>query len=316
MKKMVNEVHCEGYLYEHDLALKVSGPTSKKPGTEFISGTISIATDEACTNIVEFHYTYVTAVTSTGKQNFNFARLKDIIDGNTKTVMADGKENAAKVQISSAIGLNDFYTEQNGNWNLVSTKRNEGGFIRIIGEVNDSKRNYFKTDMVITKAVRLEENEERGLPERMTLSGVCFDFRGSILPVEFTMYLKQGMDYFEGQEISGNNPLCTEVRGEIVNTTVIKREVEESAFGEPVIRETPTTKREYVATSCSLNPFEWDSDEFITAEELKKLVADRETYLAEVKQRAIEWKEQRAIQNVTPATSAAKPAASNGGFNF
>ena len=51
MKKMKNVVHAEGYLYEHELEMKVSGPNSKKPGTEFIRGTIGVATDEELKNI-------------------------------------------------------------------------------------------------------------------------------------------------------------------------------------------------------------------------------------------------------------------------
>ena len=51
-KKLINECHIEGYLYEHALENKVSGDTSKNPGTPFISGTVSIATDNEMTNIV------------------------------------------------------------------------------------------------------------------------------------------------------------------------------------------------------------------------------------------------------------------------
>ena len=58
MKKMTNESHIEGLLYEHKLELKVSGPNSKAPGTQFINGSISIATDDACLNIVDVHFTY------------------------------------------------------------------------------------------------------------------------------------------------------------------------------------------------------------------------------------------------------------------
>ena len=36
MKKMVNNTHIEGALYQHDLTLKVTGENSKNPGTEFI----------------------------------------------------------------------------------------------------------------------------------------------------------------------------------------------------------------------------------------------------------------------------------------
>ena len=46
MRAMINKTHIEGYIYEHDLELKVSGPNSKNPGTQFISGTVSIASTE------------------------------------------------------------------------------------------------------------------------------------------------------------------------------------------------------------------------------------------------------------------------------
>ena len=68
MKTMINKSHIEGLLYEHALELKTSGPNSKTPGTEFISGTISIATDNAGINIVPIHFTYVTAKTAKKKE--------------------------------------------------------------------------------------------------------------------------------------------------------------------------------------------------------------------------------------------------------
>ena len=54
-KTMINQTHIEGVLYEHALESKVSGETSKNPGTPFISGTIGIATDDAMTNIITVH---------------------------------------------------------------------------------------------------------------------------------------------------------------------------------------------------------------------------------------------------------------------
>ena len=318
MKKMKNVVHAEGYLYEHELEMKVSGPTSKKPGTVFIRGTIGIATDEELKNIVEFHFTYVTAVTSSGKSNATFTVLKDIIEGRLKTAMEDGKDGAAKLRIDSAIGLNDFYTENNGEWKLASPKRNEGGFVHVITDgINDSSRNYFTIDMVITRATRIEEDEERKLPERMTIGGVCFDFRGQILPIELVVYNTKAMDYFEGCEISNQNPLCTEISGNQINTTIVKEIREENAFGDDIVRESTSTRKEYVLTRSAKVPYEWDSEDFITAEKLAELVSERETYLAGVKQKAIEWKEQKANQALVVASAVAKPTAStSGGFNF
>lgn len=53
MKKAFNNAtYIEGYIYEHKLEEKVTGETSKNPGTPFITGTISIATDEDLLNVV------------------------------------------------------------------------------------------------------------------------------------------------------------------------------------------------------------------------------------------------------------------------
>jgi hypothetical protein len=72
MKNMINATHIEGYVYDHKLELRVSGENSKNPGTEFIMGTLNVATDDACTNVVPVHFTYVTATTAKGNANATF----------------------------------------------------------------------------------------------------------------------------------------------------------------------------------------------------------------------------------------------------
>ena len=79
-KNMINRVHLEGKLYQHKLERKTTGANSKAPGTEYIRGTIEVATDDNVTNIVSVNYTYVTAKYSSGKENPNFKILGDIID--------------------------------------------------------------------------------------------------------------------------------------------------------------------------------------------------------------------------------------------
>ena len=99
MKKMINQTHIEGLLYEHKLELKESGPNSKNPGTKFISGTIDIATDDAGVNIVPVHFTYVTEKTAKGSTNATFTTLMNIIDKKFGTVMANGKDAAVMSSI-------------------------------------------------------------------------------------------------------------------------------------------------------------------------------------------------------------------------
>ena len=87
MKSMVNRSHIEGFIYEHDLQLRESGANSKHPGTKFIMGNLSIATDNDMTNIVPVHLTYVTATNPKGNTNATFGIHNQIINGEHGYVM-------------------------------------------------------------------------------------------------------------------------------------------------------------------------------------------------------------------------------------
>ncbi len=310
MKNVINATHIEGLVYEHSLELRVSGQNSKNPGTEFIMGNLNIATDDDCTNIVPVHFTYVTATTSKGNTNATFGVLKNIIDGNVGTVMANGKDKAGKVRIDSAIGLNEFYSDRNGKEELVSAKRNEGGFVHMVDAIapDEKTRNTFQADMLITSVTRIEGDEEKGTKDKVTVRGCIFDFRKAVLPIEFSVTNDRGMEYFEGLDASAKSPVFTKVWGRQISQTVTNKKVEESAWGEANVRETVTTRRDWVITGCNPEPYEWDSEDTITAKELTEAMANREVYLAGVKQRQDEYKASKA------ATPAAAPA--TGGFNF
>lgn len=308
-KSMKNIVHVEGYLYEHSLEKKISSAASKNPGTEFISGVIRIATDNAIENIVDVHYTYVTPYFgNSGKKNGNWAIMEDIMDGKYKTYMEVGEE-ATKIDIdSSAVSLNEFYSDRTGETELVSTKRNEGGFIHIMKPDEELKekeadRAAFATDMIINKFKIVEADPEREIKEHAVLGGVIFNFRKEILPVEYVVYNPKAIAYFESLGISGKNPVFTEVRGTQINSTIVKKKEEESAFGEIDIVEQRTTRREYMVTWSKGTPYPWDDESSITAAELKEAIANRETYLAGIKKRQDEY--QAARKNASTATSSA-----------
>jgi hypothetical protein len=310
-KKMINTTHVEGLLYEHKLELRKTGEKSKNPGTEFIMGTIDIATDNALTNIVSVHFTYVTEKTSKGATNATFTTLKNIIDGKFQSVMSAGVDSAVALRIDSAIALNEFYTDRNGKEELVSAKRNEGGFVHVVNgplAEDETTRNTFKCDMLITGVKEVEADEERNLPEKVVVRGAVFDFRGSLLPVEFSAVNPRAMDYFIGLEASNANPTFTCVWGRQISETITKTIVEESAFGEDSVREVKNTRKDFVITGASKEPYLWDDESTLTAAEVAAAITERETYLATVKQRADEYKASKA------GTTVAAP--SNSGFNF
>ena len=311
-KKFINQTHIEGYVYEHRLEKRVSGPNSKNPGTPFIMGTLSIATDNDLLNVIPVHFSYVTEVTSTGRANATYTTLEAIIDGKIGSVMEHGAENAGKIRIDSAIGLNEWYDTRTPGAPLVSVKRNEGGFVHLTQELNEdeSKRSTFEADMVITAATRLDEDSERELPERMILKGCIFDFRNSLLPVEFTVLNPAAMDYFEGQSPTSKTPLFTKVRGEQISKTIVHKVEEVGAWGEPSVRETRTSQRDFVVTWALSSAYEWDSEDTITAAELSEFISTRELYLANLKKRNEESANRRNSNTSTNVT------ASSGGYDF
>lgn len=310
MKNMINRTHIEGVIYEHDLQVRVTGENSKNPGTEFIMGTVSIATDDAMTNIVPVHFTYVTATTAKGNANATFATLKQIIDGSLGSVMNNGAEGAAKIRIDSAIGLNEFYSDRNGKEELVSAKRNEGGFVHTTTTLAEDEklRNTFEVDMLITNVREVEADPDKNLPAKAIVKGAIFDFRKSVLPVEFSATNPNAMNYFLGLGASAKEPVFTRVKGRQVSETIVRKITEESAFGEPSVREVTSSRKDWVITWAQGDVYAWDDESTITAAELTEAMANREVYLADVKKRQDEYK---ASKGQTPAAAPAKAA-----FNF
>lgn len=311
MKNMINRTHIEGYIYEHDLQLKESGPNSKNPGTKFISGTVSIATDDAISNIVPVHFTYVTATTAKGSANATYAILNQIIDGTLGSIMANGRDYAAKIRVDSAIGLNEFYSDRTGQEELVSVKRNEGGFVHVATTLADDEkaRNTFEADILITNVRVMEADPERDLPEKAIIKGAVFDFKKSLLPVEFSTVHPNAISYFEGLNASAKEPVFTRVKGIQISETVVRKITEESAFGEASVREVTSNRKDWVVNWAQTDPYVWDDESTITAAELTEAMANREVYLAGIKQRQDEYKASR--NQSAPAAQAA-----TGAFNF
>lgn len=312
-KKFINETHIEGLLYDHKLEKKVTGANSKAPGTEFIAGTISIATDDALENVVQIHYTYETATfAKSGSANSRFPVLSKIIDENP-TVLNVGADKALKLRCDSAVELNEWYRDVNDE-KPQSIVRNEGGFIHVVNALNEDEkqRNTFKTDMLITNVKDVEADPEKKIDACVKVKGAVFqDYRKQLLPVEFVVRGKGGMQYFQNLDVSAKNPVFTTVWGRQLSKTVVTRTETESAFGENEVRERTNTTREFVITGCSKEPYEFDDESTITKAEISKMMADRELALADIKQRRIEYEANRGS-----GSAAAVPASAEDNYNF
>lgn len=315
-KKFINNEIVEGRLYQHDLEIKtVQNKDSANFGKEFISGTIDVATDEEGLNVVPIHFTYVIEMTKNGKKNVTYGVLKNIIEG-AKCWVTDGKDAALKVRVSTALALNDFYIKENDEDKLVSAKRNEGGFVNIVKDLaeKEDQRNTFDCDMVITRVTEVEGNPEAGTEDFIRLGGAIFNYRADLLPVEFIVRRKDAIGYFTSLDISPSTPVFTEVKGNIISST-IKRDIEEqSAFGTVSVRTVTRNVKEWVVNWARPVEYDFGAEDTITAEELKAAMQNREVYLANIKKNRDEYMATKAANvNATMPNSMNVPA---GDFNF
>lgn len=292
MQKTINSMTIEGRVYDHKLEVKtVQNKASENFGQSYIGGTLDVAVDEEGLNVVTVHYSFVKPLTKTGKGNSTYTVLKKIIDENPTWIQA-GKDSALKVKCTPSIDLNDFY---NANGELISAKRNEGGFITIISELNkdEKARSSFVADMVITNLRAVEANPEKNIEEHSEISGVIFKFNGAILPVSFSVYDKQGIQYFENLDISGSKPVFIKIFGALVCKTIVVSKTQDTVFGQAVVTNYENKSKEYIAISAA-TPYEFDTPETITADELRTAIQNREVYLASVKKQAEEYRAQQA----------------------
>ena len=305
MRKTINKVSLAGRVYDFKMAEKVCQKQGDNFGKTFINGTLDVATDEDCLNIVQVHFTFVTEVTKKGAKNATFAALKSIID-NDKTVLTVGKDNAMMVKIDTSLDLNDFYTDRNGDEQLVSAKRNEGGFVTVVNSL-PAETNRFEMDMLINNTVYVEADPEKNIEkDYLVVKGAVFNFMGAIKPVDFIVKSEGGIKYFESLDASPQNPTFTKVWGTINNETIVTRKEEESAFGEPAVKEFVKNIREWIINGTSKPDAVYEignAETGITLDEVKKAIADREVYLAEVKKRSDEYKASQAAAPAVAATS-------------
>ena len=318
MRTNQNTEQIAGRIYTHALSIrKVENKNSENYGKEFINGTLDVATDDAGMNVLQVHYSYVTPTTKQGKGNVSYNALKQIIESG-KTILKDGLDQATCVRLTPSIALNDFYP--NGEDELVSTPRHEGGFVTILrGGPKDlpaeADRNTFKCDALFTNAIVIEKNPERGIDEDyLQLKGCIFNFRNDILPMTFILRNPNGIKYVESLGIDPSNPLYTEARGYIENRTVKIEKTVESAFGEDAVDTVERKVRNWVINNMAKVPYDFGAEEILTAADIQKAMENRNVYLAEVKQRSAEYYKGAAQANNVAAVSATGIPA--GGFKF
>ena len=276
----INNVHVEGYVFNHTLQQRVA----QRTGITYISGEINVATDAKGMNVVPVRFIYVTEKYSQSKQdNPNYGILMQIMNEN-RTFETVGT-NAFKVRIDGSIYVDDFFTAAG---QLASPKRIQGSFVHFMNDGQEiaAQPTKFDTEMLI-ESVEYKDNDNG---DYLDVKGYVFNFRGEILPVSFSARSKQAIKYFQAQEY----PMLTKVWGKIDSTTIERRVEVESAFGDPTVNVTTQTLRYWEITGASPTPMEYPSEGILTEDEVTAKLVERNNKLNDLMAR---WESNKAAKS-------------------
>ena len=291
-KKVINNTVIYGYVYQlgttdrNRLQVKtVKNPNSPNFGKEFIQGELDVAEDEDGLNVIPIHFTYVTRYQKDGKtENRTYGILKSLVENESdKTWISAGKENAAKVKVTTSLDVNDFYSIKQNQ--LVAALQIRGSFVDNVSTLPvEDERNKFEADILFNRASRIEADEEKGIEQDyLELGGAVFNFKGELLPLKFCVRVESGMEYFESLDISSSNPQFMSCIGHVNCMTVRKELHSESVWGEAKVDVFENKSKTLDITGIQKVYDFGDEDNGITAEELKTKMQDRQIKLAAVK---------------------------------
>lgn len=312
-KAFLNRTTVSGYIFNlegsrewDNLQHRVTGENSKNPGQEYISGVVSVATDDEALNVVQVHFTFVTPTWGkSGKENKNYDFLLDLIKRNEAGTLDTFEKcgtNAEKVTITGDLSLNEFVDNEG---EVVAVKQVRGSFIGKMSPRDTMGATFELEALISNAAIREVEDGE----DYMNVNGYAFNFRNELLPIGLTVRIPAGINFFEGAEISSKNPFLGKITGAIVSNiiTVTKDESEVDGFGEAK----PTTRsiRAWDVLTARAT-MEFDDEEYLTRAELKQLLADRADHEAEIKKQAEERAAKKEAESGAGFGSTAKSSKS------
>lgn len=273
----LNNVSIRGYVFStRNLEKRVS-----KAGNEYIGGVLNVATDDNAMNVVPVNFTYVTPTYRNGNPNATYQYLESVINGEVKTYEAVGVD-AGRVRIDGDIEVNDWISRDG---NMTSSKRVRGSFVHALNAnepIGDSPAT-FECDMLAQSAV---ERESRDGSTYLEVRGFVFNYRGDLVPVNFSVTSEGGRQFFENEDISTASPYFGKVWGDIKSTIVqSQREVDTSSvgFGTQRVETTSSTIRTWEIAGANVNL--GLGEDTITTDELKAADERRQQTLAEVRSR-------------------------------
>lgn len=303
MKKMINKIIAEGFLYDQSL---------KESDKNYINGKMNVLTSIGADSSTDTCELKIIAGPTYGnkpgaKANPNYYNFKSVMTQEEKTYLKVGTE-ALGVSVTGSFDVSYFVPKGTDitRENIVSNVQNRGSFITIMdGKTIETPSATFDTDIYVTEIVpemtkvAADSDEPSVETGNILVKGYIFDFKNTAMPITYIAKKseEQGVlsaaDYFSSME--SELPFLTRAWGKIHTYETKVEKKEESAFGAPKIVSFKTTKRELELTGALAEPYE----DGITPEEFQAALQARETRIAE----ALEDQIRRQGATATPTSA-------------
>lgn len=274
LRQSENRVVIEGILLEKRLEEREIN------GKHAITGELDI---EVKDNEVHTVRVFSYELKGDGTTNGIYKGLKTV-DEEYKSVASHGKDEADKVRITQAqVGVNEYYGQDGMLRTFPQISTNFVNRLTASDEYNP--RAEFEVEVVIKNIMpEIKNDDETG---RIKVLAIIPAYGGKVVPFEF-MVAEEGSGYVADNYEVGNT---VTVYGDIVNFKEKKIVEQAVAFGKPKEKVSYNTIREYLITGGS-EPYDEDNVKAYDVELIKKALVERETYLAELKNKKPESKQE------------------------
>jgi hypothetical protein len=209
-----------------------------------------------------------------GSENGIAKGYKTVID-EYKSVASNGREEADKVRVTQGkIGSNEYYGQDGILRCFPQLTSNFFNRLSVGDEFNP--RAEFEVEVFVKSVVpEMKNNEETG---RVKVNAIIPVFGGKVIPFEFVV-VEEGVEFVESNYEAGSTAL---INGDIINYKEVTETEIPKAFGKPQKKINTKIIREYLITSGD-EPYDEESVKAYSIESIKQAMVERETYLAELK---------------------------------
>ena len=193
------------------------------------------------------------------------------------SVASHGRDQADKVRVTQGrIGINEYYGQDGMLRSFPQLSTNFINRLQAGDEFNP--RAEFEVEVFVKSVVpEIKNDEETG---RVKINAIIPLYGGSVIPFEFFV-TEEGSEYVADNYEVGST---VKIYGDIINYKEKKVAYEKAAFGKDKEKITYKTIREYLVNGGS-EPYEEENVKVFDVELIKQAMVERETHLAELKNR-------------------------------